>query len=211
MNKPLLAISVASAVFAGVVAFHPGVAFATSRLSALPPSALTKPGTYNVDPAHTSLGFDIGHLGLSRVQGRFNKTSGTLNVDPTDLTKSSVSVTSLVDSIDTAVAPRDAHLKTADFFDAAKFPELTFKSTSIKKQGKGYVATGDLTMKGVTKTVKIPFKVYGPVQDPWGMTRIGVVADPISLDRTAYGINYDPKAVSKDVTVRLSLEATLSK
>lgn len=218
MKKKLyLAALVVPVAFGAVVAFHPGVAFAETPLTKLGARSFVQSGSYTTDPMHTSIGFDIEHLGLSHIQGRFAKTAGKLVVDPKNLDASSVSFTIQTDSVDTAVAPRDTHLKSADFFEVAKYPEITFKSTKIRKAGKGYVAEGDLTIKAVTKKISIPFKAYGPITDPWGAQRIGVVAEPVKINRQDYGIAYNDKlpsgvpAVANDVTIRLSLEATLNK
>lgn len=204
--------------FSAYVAFHPGRAFAEPRLPQLvAASPFQASGKYTTDPAHTSVGFEIQHLGISKVQGRFTKTEGHLDVNLKDLTKSSVEFKVLTDSVDTAVTPRDNHLRTPDFFDVAKYPEISFKSTSIRKSGKGYIADGTLTIKAVSKKVSIPFKQYGPITDPWGGTRIGVVADPITINRQDYGIAYNDKlpdgtpAVANEVTIKLSLEATKDK
>ena len=94
---------------------------------------------------------------------------------------------------------------------AENYPELTFSSTKLKKQGNGYVAVGDLTLKGVTKPLTIHFKQFGPIKDPWGNTRTGVVAEPLVIRRADYGITFDADSISDDVNVRLSLEATQNK
>jgi len=216
MNMPRLITAAVTVVTlfilaAGYILFHPGVSFAETPLAQTPPTSFPQQGTFTVDPAHTSIGFDIGHLGLSRVQGRFDKMTGSLYADAKDIAKSNVNITIDASSIDTAVAPRDADLRSPNFFDVAKYPTLTFASTSIKKQGKGFTAVGNLTMKGVSKPVTINFKVYGPIKDPWGNTRIGVVANPLVIHRSAFGMTADANSVSDDVTVRLSLEATLNK
>jgi len=212
MKKRLaFAAFVLPVAFAGYIAFHPGVAFARSPLASLAPSAFKQSGGYTTDPMHTSVGFEIDHLGLSRVQGRFTKHTGHLQVDTGDLTKSSVEFTIQTDSVDTAVAPRDADLRSPNFFEVDKYPTIAFKSTKIRKSGKGYLADGDLTIHGVTKSISIPFKQYGPVKDPWGGTRIGVVADPIIVNREDFGMKFDVPMVGSKVTVRLSLEATLDK
>ena len=209
----LLALAVPAA-YASVLAFHPGVALQTTPLARGQETPLA--GNYTVDPMHTSVGFDIGHFGLSRVQGRFTDVSGKFVVDPKAVGKSSVSFRIGTDSVDTAVAPRNAHLKTKDFFDVATYPEITFVSTKVERKGKGYVATGDLTMHGTTHVVQIPFKAYGPAVTAMG-TRVGIVSEPFVLDRMAYGIPYDEKmpngqpAVSHDVNVRLSVEAVQDK
>lgn len=211
----LLALT-APFVFGAVVVFHPGVAFAETPLAKLPARALD-PGTYTVDPMHTSVGFDIGHVGLSRVQGRFNEVSGKLVVDPKDLGKSSVTFRIGTASVDTAVAPRDAHLKTKDFFDVATYPEIVFASTKIAKKGKGYVATGNLTIHGVTKEIQIPFKATGPMDTGPTGVRVGIVSEPFQLNRLDFGVGDSTKmpngamALSPEVNVRLSLEASLDK
>lgn len=216
-NKTLLAATALTVGFASYVTFHPGVAFATPAFATPQNAKLPASGNYTVDPAHTSVGFEIGHLGVSKVQGRFTKNVGKIVIDEKNVGQSSVEFTTETASVDTAVAPRDAHLRTADFFDAEKYPSITFKSTSIKKAGKGYVVEGDLTMKATTKKVKIPFKAYGPITDPWKNTRVGFVSDPLVINRQDYGIAYNDKlpdgtpAVANEVTIRLSLEATLDK
>ena len=197
---------------AGYIAFHPGIAFAETPLAkTLPTTSFPQEGQFTVDPVHTCVGFDVGHLGLSRVQGRFSKLTGSLYANGTDVAKSTVKITIEASSVDTAVEPRDKHLRSPDFFDVAKYPEITFVSTGVRKEGDGYVAVGDLTLKGVTKPVTMRFKHYGPIKDPWGNTRIGVVAEPLVIHRTDFGMMYDTSAVSDDVTIRLSLEATLNK
>ncbi len=210
--NPLAIALAAPVVAASYIAFHPGVAFAENRLAKLGrQTSFPKSGSFTIDPMHTSIGFEIGHLGISRVQGRFDKFSGKLFADSSDPSKSSVEFTAQTDSVDTNVAPRDADLRSPNFFDVAKFPELTFKSTHIANRGRGYVADGDLTIKGVTRSVSIPFTAFGPVKDPFGGTRVGIVSQPILVHRHEFGMNADMGPVSDDVTVRLSLEATLDK
>jgi polyisoprenoid-binding protein YceI len=212
-SRNLLIASAFPLAFVGYLAFHPGIAWATPRMTKLAaPTALRQSGSLTIDPMHTNVGFDIGHLGLSRVQGRFDKVSGSIEADSKDLSKSSVSITIQTASVDTAVAPRDADLRSDHFFNVDKFPELTFKSTHIRKRGGVYVADGDLTLLGVTKSISIPFKIYGPIKDPWGGTRIGIVADPVVLHRNDFGMTFDPAPlISDDVNIRISLEATVNK
>ncbi|CAN5406390.1 YceI family protein [soil metagenome] len=210
-------------IFAGYAAFHPGVAYAEPRMAEGTPSSFAEPAEpadYTVDPDHTNLYFDIGHLGLSRVHGRIGKFTGKIHEDEKDLSRSSVEFTAQMESIDTAVAARDAHLRTAEFFDVAKYPTLSFKSTKIAKGKGGYVATGDLTIKGVTKTISIPFKHYGPYTMK-GMgdqpTRVGIIAAPIVLKRSDFGVGSTAPmpdgnvGVSDDVNVEISLEAIIVK
>ncbi len=196
----------------GYCLFHPGISFAETPLAkGTVATNFPQQGQFTVDPAHTCIGFDIGHLGLSRVQGRFSKVSGSLHADAKDIAKSNIKITMDTSSVDTAVAPRDADLRSANFFDVAKYPEMTFTSTAIKQHGKSYIAVGDLAIKGISKPVAIRFKNYGPIKDPWGNTRIGVVAEPLVIHRSDFGMTFDADSVSDDVTIRLSLEATLDK
>ena len=210
-TKPILALLTLPVAFGAYVVFHPGIAYAETPLAKLTPTAFKDTATFTVDGMHTFIGFDIGHLALSRVQGRFDKLVGSLHIDAKDLSKSNVQFTAQTDSVDTNVAPRDADLRSPNFFDTAKYPELTFKSTQILKRGRSYLAVGDLSLHGVTKSVSIPFKAFGPIKDPWGNSRICVVADPIVIHRSDFGITFDADSISDDVSVRISLEATQDK
>jgi polyisoprenoid-binding protein YceI len=169
-------------------------------------------GEYKIDPAHSIIGFAIRHLEINWVEGRFKDFTGTINYDEKDVTKSVVEFTAKIESIDTGVEPRNKHLRTADFFDAAKYPEMTFKSTKVERKGKGYVLYGDFTLKGVTKQVALPFTVTGAVKDPWGNTRFGVQAQT-KINRRDYGITYGNALpaggadVGDEVTINLQLEA----
>jgi polyisoprenoid-binding protein YceI len=169
-------------------------------------------GTYNFDPAHGIIGFGVRHLGIAIVEGRFKDFKGSVNYDEKDVTRSTVEFTAKIDSVDTGVAPRDAHLKTADFFDAAKYPEMSFKSTKVEKNGKRLILTGDLTIKGVTKQVSFPFSMTGGIKDPWGGTRFGIAAGT-TINRRDFGIDFGhtlPSGaldVANDVSVELHLEA----
>jgi polyisoprenoid-binding protein YceI len=211
-SKLLLTLVTLPVLAIGYVVFHPGVSLAVTPLAKTSAeTGFPQEGNFTVDPVHTCIGFDIGHLGISRVQGRFPKPVGSLRADARDVSKSSVKITIDASAVDTAVAPRDADLRSPRFFDVAKYPEITFASTSIRKQGHGYAAAGDLTIHGVTRPVTIRFKAYGPIKDPWGKTRIGVVAEPLTIHRSDFAMTTDADTVSDDVTIRLSLEATLDK
>ena len=170
-------------------------------------------GDYNIDPAHSIVGFSIRHLEIAWVEGRFKDFKGTVRFDESDVTKSSVEFSAKVESIDTGVEPRDKHLRTADFFDAAKYPEMSFKSTRVERRGKdGYVLHGDFTLKGVTKPVALPFTVTGAIKDPWGNTRFGVSAQT-KIDRREHGITWGKSLenggldIGNEVTINLQLEA----
>lgn len=170
-------------------------------------------GDYSIDPAHSIIGFSIRHLEIAWVEGRFKDFKGTVRFDESDVSRSSVEFSAKVESIDTGVEPRDKHLRTADFFDAAKHPEMSFKSTRVERRGKdGYILHGDFTLKGVTKPVAIPFTVTGAIKDPWGNTRFGVSAQT-KLDRRDYGITWGKALenggldIGNEVTINLQLEA----
>jgi polyisoprenoid-binding protein YceI len=167
---------------------------------------------YQIDPAHTQIGFSVRHLVISNVQGKFNEFSGTILYDAQDITKSSVSITIKAASIDTGVEQRDNHLRSADFFDAAKYPEITFQSTRLEKQGEGLVAVGILTMHGVAKEVVVPFSLTGPIKDPWGKQRVGVEAS-LTISRQDWGLSYSKAMdsggliIGNDVKIALNVEA----
>jgi polyisoprenoid-binding protein YceI len=172
---------------------------------------------YQVDPNHTTVGFSTKHLLISTVTGKFKEFSGTISYDDKDITKSSVTGTIKTASLDTGVADRDNHLRSADFFDVEKNPEITFKSTKIEKSGAGVMVTGDLTIKGVTKQVKFPATVNGPIKDPWGNSRIGFSFGGVEINRLDYGIAWSKTmdngglVVSKEVKIQIDGEAVAKK
>src|SRR6476620_8470277 len=129
--------------------------------------------SYSIDAAHSSIVFSIRHLAISNVRGRFTDFSGTLVYDEQDINKSSVEMTIKAASINTDVKQRDDHLRSADFFDVAKYADITFKSARIEKRGEAYVAVGMLTMHGVSKEVAIVFKIGGKTKDMVGEVHLG--------------------------------------
>lgn len=170
-------------------------------------------GDYKLDAGHSVIGFSIRHFEISFVRGRFKDFTGMIRYDSSDVTKSSVEFTAKVESIDTGVAGRDNHLRSADFFDVAKFPELTFKSTKVEKKGNNaYVLHGDFTLKGVTKQISFPFTLSGAIKDNRGNTRFGVAAET-KLNRRDYGITWGNTMsngglnVANEVLIDLQLEA----
>ena len=170
-------------------------------------------GSYNLDPAHSRIGFAVRHLEINMVKGRFKDFTGTINFNEKDLEKSSVQFSAKIASIDTEVEARDTHLKSPDFFDAAKYPEMKFVSTKVERKGKDkYVLTGDLTIKDVTKQVSFPFTMTGAVKDPWGGTRFGISAET-KINRKDFNINYGNALpfggfdVANEVVISLDLEA----
>jgi polyisoprenoid-binding protein YceI len=169
-------------------------------------------GAYDFDKAHAIIGFGVRHLGIALVEGRFKDFAGTVNYDAKDVTRSNVEFTAKIASVDTGVAPRDEHLRSADFFEAAKYPEMTFKSTAIEKRDSDYVLTGDLTIKGVTKRISFPFTMTGAIKDPWGGTRFGIEAST-SINRRDFGVNFGSRMangaldVADEVVIDLHIEA----
>ena len=173
--------------------------------------------TYNVDKAHSEVLFSVRHMGVSRVTGRFNDFTGVVNGDPAKPGESSVEFTIKAASIDTNDAGRDKHLRSADFFDVEKFPELTFKSSKITAKGQNqFDVTGTLTMHGVAKEVTLPVTLAGPVKDPRGNEKVGFEATA-KLNRKDYGITWNRALdaggveVSDEVQVTINLEAGKAK
>ena len=181
----------------------------------VPALSLAEGATWNIDPAHTRSGFTVRHLVISNVRGEFGKTTGKVVLDEKDPTKSSVEATIDVNTIDTRVPDRDAHLRSADFFDVAKYPTITFKSTKVHAAGKGKLEViGDLTMKGVTKPVVL--QVDGPsaeVKGPMGEARRGMVARTV-VNRREFGLNWSKAVEAGPVVgddVQIEIEAEMVK
>jgi polyisoprenoid-binding protein YceI len=168
--------------------------------------------TWNIDPTHSHAEFKVRHLMISNVKGSFPKVSGVLTLDESDVTKSSVEATIDVASIETRDGQRDAHLKSADFFDVEKFPVMTFKSTKVVQESAGGTVEGDLTIRDVTKAVV--FEVTGPTEqtkDPWGNLRVGVEATT-KISRKEFGLTWSAPLeaggvmVGDEVTITLEVE-----
>lgn len=146
--------------------------------------------TYNADVAHSNIGFSVPIAGgLSRVRGKFTDFTVSIVYDDKDVTKSSVNAVIKAASVDTGIEPRDKHLRTADFFDVEKNPEITFKSSRIEKKGKGFIAHGTFTMRGVAKEIALPFTINGVERLPTGKTVLGVTART-TLNRKDYGVSF---------------------
>jgi len=168
--------------------------------------------TWDIDLSHSSIGFSVRHMVISKVRGAFTRWSGAVQLDPADLGRSSVEVKIDAASVDTQVADRDNHLRSADFFDVARFPELTFRSRRVEKAGEGLKVTGDLTMHGVTREVVLDAEFSGTGKDPWGNERAGFSART-SLDRRDYGLVWNAALetggvlVGEKVEIAIELEA----
>lgn len=172
--------------------------------------------SYKLDTAHSSVGFSVKHMVITNTKGNFKDFSGEILFDPKNVTKSSVKVTIQAASIDTDNADRDKHLRSGDFFDAETHPEITFVSKKVEKKGDGYLLTGTLTLRGVSKEVSFPFTLTGPVQDPWGNTRIGAEAS-LTINRQDYGVSWNKALdtggvlVGDNVKIELAVEAVKAK
>ena len=169
--------------------------------------------TWNIDPEHTNVGFKVKHLMVSNVKGVFEKFTGTVDLNEKDITRSKVDVSIETKSINTSVVKRDEHLRSADFFDVAKYPAMTFTSKKVAKAGKGKLkVTGDLNLHGVTKEVVLD--VEGPSaesKDPWGNIRKGASAST-KINRKDFGLNWNKAletggfVVGDDVLISLEIE-----
>lgn len=185
--------------------------FATIIALALP--VIASATTWTIDPEHSNVGFKVRHMMVSNVKGNFEKFSGTVDIDDKDITKSKVSVTIDTASVATNVQKRDDHLKSAEFFDVAKYPAMTFVSKKVAKAGKDKLkVTGDLTLHGVTKEVVLD--VEGPSKeskDPWGNIRRGATATT-KINRKDFGLTYNAVletggvAVGEEVVITLEVE-----
>jgi polyisoprenoid-binding protein YceI len=169
-----------------------------------------KPGSYDVDPAHTKVGFEVPHLVISTVEGHFNKFSGKAELaDKFEKSKFNVNVETA--SVDTGVSKRDEHLKSPDFFDVAKFPSMVFVSTEVKGKPASFKLTGDLTIHGVTKKVTFDAKYLGAVNDGMGNEKTAFTAKT-KISRKDFGLKWGGMmeagpVVGDEVTLDLRVEA----
>ncbi len=169
--------------------------------------------TWKIDPAHSHAEFKVKHMMISHVKGSFSSLSGTLSLDETDYTHSKVEVDIPVASLTTGDPQRDGHLKSPDFFEAERFPAITFKSTNIdSKGGADYAVSGDLTIHGVTKSVTLAVEdVSEPSKDPWGNNRIGLSAST-KINRKDFGLTWNSALesggvlVGEDVAINLEVQ-----
>lgn len=173
-------------------------------------AAKYKPGLYQIDPMHTKIGFSVPHLGVSRVEGRFTQFDGTLDLKDKFI-QSVFKATMEVNSINTDVVKRDDHLKSADFFDAKKFPKMMFVSKSFKGSPEKFTVQGDLTIKDVTKSVPVIGRYLGTVKDQMGNER-AVFSGKATVNRKDFKINYNDVVdtvplVGDEVEIDLVIEA----
>lgn len=172
--------------------------------------SIAKPVTYTIDPTHTAAVFSWDHFGFSTPSGNFSNIQGKIVVDNEQPAKSAVHVTIPVSSINTNVTALDDHLKKADFFDAAKYPNISFKSTKVETQDKkNFKITGDLTIKGVTKPVVLDAVLNKQAEHPMmKVPAIGFNATT-SFDRSAFGLGANVPSVGDKITVQITTEATV--
>jgi len=183
-------------------------------VSTLTASAQTN---WKIDAAHSNVLFTVSHMVISEVTGSFREFDATLTQTGNDLTGSKLSAKIKVNSIDTDNEGRDKHLRSADFFDTEKFPEITFNSKSFEKVGdKLYKITGDLTMRGVTKAVVLDVKFNGQMVDPWGNTKAGFKATT-TINRKDFGLTWNKTLdaggllVGEDVSISINAEMVKEK
>ena len=180
---------------------------------ATPQTATSTTTTWNIDPVHSVAEFKVKHMMISNVKGQFTTVTGVMTLDEADVTRSRIEASIQAASVNTRDAQRDAHLKSADFFDVEKFPTLSFKSTRVTRSGDGELAvTGDLTIHGVTH--EAAFAVEGPTppaKDPWGNTRVGLSATT-RISRKDFGLTWNAGLetggflVGDEVTVTLDVQ-----
>jgi polyisoprenoid-binding protein YceI len=184
-----------------------------STIIALALPALAFASTWTIDPDHSNVGFKVRHLMVSNVKGNFDKHTGTVELDDKDITRSKVEVTIDTASINTNVQKRDDHLRSADFFDVAKYPTMTFASKKVANAGKNKLKiTGDLTLHGVTRQVVLDAELLSKEsKDPWGNIRRGTTATT-KIDRKDFGLTWNKAletggvVVGDEITITLEIE-----
>lgn len=144
-----------------------------------------------IDPTHSEIGFKVKHMMFTNVSGKFQKFDASIETEGDDFENAKIDFTGAIDSISTGNADRDGHLLSADFFDAAQYPEIKFRATSFAKQSEGeYELVGDLTLHGVTKSVKLDAEYSGQMKDPWGNTKAGFALSG-KINRKDWGLNWN--------------------
>ncbi len=164
---------------------------------------------WTYDLSHSNVGFSVRHLMVSKVHGRFTRWGGSLEIDDADVTRSRIDVEIDASSVDTRDDKRDAHLRSADFFDADVTPNLTFRSTRIERISDGELAVhGDLTIRGVTRPVTLEIELNGEAKDPWGGTRRGFSART-TVNRKEFGLHWNAALEAGGVLVGDKVEISL--
>jgi polyisoprenoid-binding protein YceI len=180
--------------------------------TATAPALTELTGTYTLDPAHTRIGFVARHAMVTKVRGAFNEFEGTATLDGANPANSSVQVTINADSIDTRNAQRDGHLRSNDFLSMEEYPHITFSSTGVRQADEStFEVTGDLTIKGVTNSITVPFTFEGAAKDPFGNERVGFDGS-VTINRKDYGITWNAALETGGVLVsdKVTLEFEVS-
>ena len=168
-------------------------------------------GDYVLDPAHTRIGFLARHAMVTKVRGQFDEFEGTAHVDTENPAKSTVAVTIQTASVSTGQAQRDGHLKSGDFFDVETYPQITFASTDVQRDGTEWSITGDLTINAVTKPVTVLFEETGEAKDPFGNLRVGFEGGT-TINRKDWGLTWNAALETGGVLVsdKIKLEFDVS-
>jgi polyisoprenoid-binding protein YceI len=168
-------------------------------------------GTWNIDPIHSEVGFSVRHMMVSKVRGRFTAFSGQI-ITADDPTKSSATAEIDLSSINTGQEQRDAHIKSADFFEVETYPTMTYKSTGVRVEDGEYILDGDLTLKGITKSVPLRLELNGFGPDPYGGVRAGFTATG-EINRSDFNVSFNAPlqnggvVVGEKITLQLEIEA----
>jgi polyisoprenoid-binding protein YceI len=168
-------------------------------------------GDYSLDSAHSRLGFSARHAMVATVRGQFDDFTGTAHVDTANPASSKVEVSIVANSISTGNEQRDGHLLSGDFFESEQFPTITFRSTDVSRDGDDWTITGDLTIKGVTHSIAVPFEFSGSAQDPFGNTRVGFEGGT-TIKRSDWGMSFNAALETGGVLVsdKIKLEFDIS-
>ncbi|HEX7603864.1 MAG TPA: YceI family protein [Polyangiaceae bacterium] len=213
-TKPTGAAPAASSAASATPAVTVAAAAASpAAIAAAVPTSFAEPAGYDIDPGHSEVGFSVKHMMVTNVHGSFGKFAGGAYIDEKNPEKSTLAVDIDTSTITTANADRDKHLKSADFFDVAKFPKMTFKSTKVERDGAGYKVTGDLTIKDVTKSVVLNVDALsGETKDPFaGAMHRGAHAST-KINRLDFGLKWNKAietggaVVGDEVTIDLNVE-----
>ncbi|HTG66831.1 MAG TPA: YceI family protein [Flavobacterium sp.] len=165
-----------------------------------------------IDSTHSEIGFKVKHMMFTNVSGNFSDYEANISTEDDNFENANIEFSANIDSISTNNTDRDNHLKSGDFFDAENYPKLTFKASSLTKKGDDYELTGDLSLRGVTKTVTLPTEFSGLMKDPWGNTKAGLNISG-KINRKEWGLNWNSALEAGGVLVgeevRLNIELQL--
>lgn len=163
---------------------------------------------WSIDPTHSEIGFKVKHMMFTNVSGKFTTYDAEITTEDNDFTKSNIAFSADIDSIDTNNVDRDNHLKSADFFDAATNPKLTFVATSLTKKDDDYQLNGQLTLRGITKAIQLEAEVSPAMNDPWGNTKIGLNING-KINRKDWGLNWNSALETGGVLVGEEVKLTI--